>query len=80
MMDEANEKFGEQIAAYQQVSDLIQHDMNVISLVYGEESYSALSKFYDKQEENNNKQLDFQKQQIEFWHNQMSTLEEGTED
>lgn len=80
MMDEANEKFSDQIAAYQQVSDLIQHDMNIISLVYGEESYSALSKFYNRQEENNNKQLDFQRQQVNFWANQMTLLDESSEE
>ena len=39
-----------------------------------------LSKFYDKQESNNNRQLDFQKQQVEFWANQMTLVEEGSEE
>ena len=34
MMDEAQEKFDEQIEAYEMISDLIEHDMEVISLVY----------------------------------------------
>ena len=80
MMDEAQEKFDEQIEAYSTISDLIEHDKNVITMIYGEESYSALSKFYDKQESNNNKQLDFQKQQVEFWANQMTLVEEGSEE
>lgn len=80
MMDEAQEKFDEQIDAYSTVSDLIEHDKNVITMIYGEESYSALSKFYDKQNENNLQQLDFQRQQVEFWANQMSLAEEGSEE
>ena len=80
MMDEAQEKFDEQIEAYETIGSLIEHDMNVISLVYGEESYGALSQFYEKQEENNNKALDFQRQQVDFWRQQMDTLEEGSEE
>ena len=80
MMDEAQGKFDEQIEAYSTINDLIEHDKNVITMIYGEESYSALSQFYNRQEENNNKQLDFQKQQVEFWANQMTLTEEGSEE
>ena len=79
MIGEAQEKFDEQIATFETINNLIEHDKNVISMIYGEESYSALSKFYDKQEENYNKQLDFQKQQVEFWQMQMATAEEGSD-
>ena len=80
MMDETQSKFDEQIDAYSAINDLIEHDKNVITMIYGEESYSALSQFYNRQEENNNKQLDFQKQQVEFWANQMTLTEEGSEE
>ena len=80
MMDEVQNKFDEQINAYSTISDLIEHDKNIITMLYGEEAYSALSQFYDRQEENNNKQLDFQKQQVEFWANQMTLVEEGSEE
>lgn len=66
MMDEAQEKFDEQIEAYEMISDLIEHDMEVISLVYGEQSYGQLAKYYDKQQQNFNSQLDFQRQQADF--------------
>ena len=79
MMDEAQEKFDEQIQSYEMISDLIDHDMQVISLVYGEESYSKLAKYYDKQQENFNNQLDFQKQQVDFWRQQLDTLDEGSD-
>lgn len=80
MMDEAQEKFDEQIEAYEMISDLIEHDMEVISLVYGEESYSQLAKYYDKQQQNFNSQLDFQRQQADFWRQQLDTLEEGSDE
>ena len=80
MMDEAQEKFDEQIEAYEMISDLIEHDMEVISLVYGEESYGQLAKYYDKQQQNFNSQLDFQRQQADFWRQQLDTLEEGSDE
>ena len=80
MMDEAQEKFDEQIETYEMISDLIEHDMEVISLVYGEESYSQLAKYYDKQQQNFNSQLDFQRQQADFWRQQLDTLEEGSDE
>lgn len=79
MMGEAQEKFDEQVATFETINNLLEHDKNIISMIYGEEAYSTLSQFYDKQEENYNKQLDFQKQQIEFWKMQMATAEEGSD-
>ena len=79
MMNEAQEKFDEQVSMFETINNLLEHDKNVISMIYGEESYSALSQFYDRQEENYNKQLDFQKQQVEFWKQQMATAEEGSD-
>lgn len=80
MMDEAQEKFDEQIETYEMISDLIEHDMKVISLVYGEESYGQLAKYYDKQQQNFNSQLDFQRQQVDFWRQQLDALEEGSDE
>lgn len=79
MMDEAQEKFDEQIESYEMISDLIDHDMEVISLVYGEESYGQLAKYYDKQQQNFNSQLDFQRQQVDFWRQQLDALDEGSD-
>jgi archaellum component FlaC len=79
MMDEAQEKFDEQIKSYEMISDLIDHDMQVISLVYGEESYGQLAKYYDKQQQNFNSQLDFQRQQVNFWRAQLDALDEGSD-
>ena len=79
MMDEAQDKFDEQIESYEMISALIEHDMKVISLVYGEESYSQLAKYYDRQQQNFNSQLNFQKQQVTFWQQQLDALEKGSD-
>lgn len=79
MMDEAKEKFDEQISTYEQIADLIDHDMKLIELLGGEKSYAAFGEYYNKLEVNNNKQLDFQRQQVEFWKAQMDSADEGSE-
>ena len=79
-MDEAQDKFDEQIDTYETINDLIEHDMEVISLIYGEESYSKLDEYYNKQQKNFNSQLDFQSQQVNFWKQQLDTLDKGTDE
>ena len=80
MLDEAQEKFDEQIESYEVITKLIEHDKKVISLVYGDEAYRQLSNFYNQQQENYNSQLDFQRQQVEFWRGYMDAAEEGTKE
>lgn len=79
MMDKAQEDFDQQISSYEQVANLLDHDMKLIELIYGEKSYGALDKYYQKLENNYNSQLDFQKQQVDFWKEQMDSADEGTE-
>lgn len=77
MMDEAADKFSDQINLYEQVRDIIDHDMSIIELVYGEDSYKDLEEYYQKQEDNYNSMIDFQRQQKDFWYAQMQAIEEA---
>ena len=79
MMDEAKTKFEEQVSMYEYIADLVDSDMNIVKLLYGEDSFEEFERFYNVMENNNNKNLDFQKQQIEFWRNQMDMAEEGSD-
>lgn len=74
-MDEINDKMADQVAMYEQVSNLIDHDMKVIQLVYGETDYEALGKYYDKQHQNNLGLLDFQRQNADFWEKEMNSID-----
>lgn len=75
MMEEASGAFEEQVKTYKQISSLLEHDMKIVKLVNGENSYAELDKYYEKLEKNNRKQLDFQKQEVEFWKNEMDNLD-----
>ena len=77
MMDEAQEKFKEQLELYKTIDGIIQHDMELAKMMYGEDT--SLAKYYDEQEENLAKQMEFQKSQIAFWKAEMDSAEEGSD-
>jgi hypothetical protein len=55
----ANDAFDDQVDTYEYIGDLLEHDMKVVKLIYGDEAYSKMSTYYDKIETNNNNQLSF---------------------
>ena len=63
MMDEAEDKFKEQLETYSMIGDLLNNNMKIVQLIYGEDSYSQLSNYYQQQYDNNMAQLDFLRQQ-----------------
>lgn len=79
-LDDISDQMQDQLKAYEQLSDTLDHDMKLIQLVFGEDSYSKLEDYYAKKEQNLNSRLDFQKQQVEFWEQQMTVLEEGSKE
>ena len=70
-IDAAQAAFDRQKANYDFISELINHDVKVIQLLYGEDAYDSMQKYYNLQQQNNNKQLDFLKRQKEFWYARM---------
>jgi hypothetical protein len=79
MIDEAKDAFDEQVDAYERVTEIIDHNKNVIELLYGDKAYSAMSKFFDAQEQNNNQQLDFLRKEADFWAEKMAAEEKGSD-
>ena len=59
MIDEAVEAFDKQVDQYEYIKDLLDHDMNVIGLVYGDKAYAQMTQYYEQIEKNNNQELDF---------------------
>ena len=71
MVDAAQDAFDEQSKEYEFLSDLIEHDKKLIQLVYGEEAFDKINNYYQKQKQNDKNEIDFQRQQKEFWYAQM---------
>lgn len=71
MVDAAQDAFDEQVKEYNFLSDLIDHDKKVIELLYGEEAFDKIDLYNQKQIESDKRELDFQKQQKDFWYAKM---------
>ena len=71
MVDAAQNAFDEQNKEYSFLSDLIQHDKNLIQLLYGEDSSEKIKSYNQQQIEADKRQLDFQKKQKDFWYAKM---------
>ena len=65
-LKEASEKFKEQADMISRVGKLLDHDAKLIKLIYGDDQYESLAKYYQKQHDNNIQQLDFSKRQVDF--------------
>lgn len=79
-MDAVQTRFSRQIKDYEYLRNIINHDIKIIQLAYGDESYNTLTKFYQRQQENYAAQLDFQRQQKDFWYEQMQLAEENSKE
>lgn len=66
MIDEAVEAFDKQVDQYEYIKDLLDHDMNVVGLIYGDKAYAQMAQYYEKIEQNNNQELDFLKKRVAY--------------
>ena len=70
-IDAAQDAFDEQMDEYEYLGDLIDHNMKITEMFFGDEAYDQMAKFYDRIEENNNTQLDFLAKQKDLWYSRM---------
>lgn len=68
LIDEADEAFDRQLGHYDQINGLLDHNMELVKLLYGDEAYASLTKYYDQATRNNEKQLREAKSQTDLWH------------
>lgn len=66
MIDEAVKAFDKQVDQYEYIKNLLDHDMNVIGLVYGDKAYAQMTQYYEQIEKNNNQELDFLKKRVAY--------------
>ena len=72
MIDEAVDAFDKQVDQYKYINDLLTHDIDLIKLLYGEDAYSEMEKYYGQIENNNNKELDFLKKRVAYAYEMMN--------
>lgn len=73
MIDEVGDAFDEQIESYEYVGDLINHNMNLIKLIKGDDAYAELETFYKQQEKNNLDLIKSQKAAVDYYKQMMET-------
>ena len=66
-IDDIMDQFDKQINDYKLIGELIEHDMDLLSLLYGDRNYDAMDRYYSTLRDNNLQQLDSLKQQRDFW-------------
>ena len=69
-IDNVDDYFNKQIEDYEYVGELIQHDMDLLTLLYGDKNYDAMDKYYSKLQSNNLNQIDSLRRQKDFWKQQ----------
>ena len=79
-IDKANDAFEEQIAAYEQIDNIIEHDLNLIQMLQPVDNEEQLEKYYDLRRDNNNQQIDFYRKEVDMWKRQMDAAERGSDE
>ena len=87
LLGKIQEGFDKQTEAFETLDSMIQHDMELIKMAYGEEAYDKLSELYDKDLENSKAKLAALGAQVDYWKKEVAdqrayvdTLEEGTDE
>ena len=74
-IDAAQDAFDQQMREYEYIGDIVNHNMKVTQMLFGDEAYAQMDKFYDRIEKNNNQQLNFLTQQKDMWYGRMMEQE-----
>ena len=66
-LNDVNKKMEDQIKQYERVNSLIDHNVKLVDLIYGDKGYESLNKWYALQDQNNRNLLDSLIKQRDFW-------------
>ena len=79
MIDKIADKLSDIADDYKQIDSLIQHDMNLIKMVYGENSFDKLALYFDQKVTNDMGALAQARQEQERWKALLDSAEKGSE-
>ena len=66
MMNQAQEKFDDQVGAFENINKQLEHNVELINLLTDQNDYEALAQQYAAQTKNRKEELDFYTKQKEF--------------
>ena len=86
-LEKANELINDQVEGWESVGDHIEHNIELIKMISGDDAYDELGKQFDQQYENDLKLLETQKMSKDYWSEQIKkyetlvdTTEEGSKE
>ena len=79
MMTQLSDAMNTQQELYDKANSILEHRKNVISMVFGEDSYKEFDMYYQKQHENNLEAISAARASRDYWADVMAKEEEGSE-
>lgn len=79
-IDQLNDKFEEQMGYYKRIDKELQHQKNLIGLLYGDEAYQMMETLYRNQEKNQLAEIDSLRRQRDLWEEQWKKADEGSQE
>ena len=68
-LDKAKDKMDDQIDQYERVNSLIDHNVKLVQMIYGDKAYNTMQKYYELQKKNNEDELNTLRQNQLYWQN-----------
>ena len=78
MIDQAIDEFDDHVDQFEYINDLLNHDMNLVGLLYGDDAYADMDRYYRQIQTNNNEELKFLRERVNYA-NEMMKLETDPE-
>lgn len=76
-MDEVSENMEKQVESYEYINDLIESDIELVKLLYGEDAYDSLGAYYSQKHDNYLKAIDFDRKEVDFWETEMNKAKQA---
>ena len=80
MIDETAEEIEKRREQYENITDELDHQREIIELIHGDEAYNELNMIYDAQNQNYLASISEMQQTLDYWKSLQKNMEEGSEE
>ena len=80
-IDKAKDKMDDVISQYERINDLVEHNIKLTELLYGDNAgFDIRNSYYSRQSVNNSRMLENLRQQQAYWQSQLNNANPSSED
>lgn len=79
-IDEIGDEMDRRLEQYENITDELEHQRDIIELIHGEEAYDELNKALAAQQGNYQAQIKEMQQQLDIWEDMQTAMEEGSDE